>query len=297
MRKMLERTIPKMIDIQLIVDRDIGTINADTTQMDQVLMNLAVNARDAMPEGGKLLIETADIVLDEEYAGTHLDAKPGRYVLLMVTDTGSGMDKDTLEHIFEPFYTTKGVGEGTGLGLAMVHGIVQQHGGHIICYSEPGKGTTFRIYFPALASAEKREKNAVGRMPSGGSETILLVDDDEFIRDLASRILTRVGYKILTASTGKEALEVYRARGHEVDMVLLDLIMPEMGGKQCLEGLLKLNPAVKVVIASGFSANVSTKEMLASQAKGFVNKPYDIRQLLGVVRSTLDEEVDRGDTT
>ena len=289
MRKMLERVIPKMIDIELILSNDLAAISGDSTQVDQVLMNLAVNARDAMPDGGKFIVETANIILDEGYAETHLDAKSGRYVLLVVTDTGAGMDTDTLEHIFEPFYTTKGMGEGTGLGLATVHGIVQQHGGHIRCYSEPGAGTIFKIYFPALVSDVEREETSIRPMPRGGSETILLVDDEKLIRDLGSRILAEAGYKVVTATDGKDALEIYQARRTEIALVLLDLIMPQMGGKQCLEGLLRLNPAAKVVIASGYSADGPTKDALAAGAKGFVNKPYDSRQLMEVVRGVLDE--------
>jgi CheY-like chemotaxis protein len=287
---MLERTIPKMIDIRVVLGEKLARINADPTQIDQVLMNLAVNARDAMPEGGKLIVETANMVLDEEYARRHLEAKPGRYVLLTVTDTGAGMDKDTLEHIFEPFYTTKAAGEGTGLGLAMVHGIVRLHGGHIRCYSEPGRGTTFRIYLPALTLHEDMEPAPVRPMPLGGSETILLVDDEEHIRDLCSRILTKAGYKVIAASNGKEALDVYERRGDEIGLVVLDLMMPEMGGKHCLEGLLTLNSSVKAVIASGHSAGGPVEDALAAGAKGFVNKPYDIRQVLEVVRRALDAQ-------
>jgi two-component system cell cycle sensor histidine kinase/response regulator CckA len=290
-RKMLERTIPKMIELQLHLAEDLATINADATQMDQILMNLAVNARDAMPEGGRLLIETSNVVLDEDYATSHLNAKTGQYVLLTFADSGSGMDKETLEHIFEPFYTTKGVGEGTGLGLAMVYGIVQQHGGHIECYSEPGEGTTFKIYFPAIVSNEEPGDKTARPMPRGGSETILLVDDENMIRDLCSRILTKSGYSVIAAPNGKEALEAYQQRGGEISLVILDLIMPEMSGKQCLDGLLSLDPAVKVVIASGYSADGTTKDALAAGAKGFVNKPYDIREVLEVVRSVLDDKV------
>ncbi len=290
MWKMLNRTISKMIDIQLVLAEDLATISADATQVDQVLMNLAVNARDAMPEGGKLIVETANIILDEEYAKMHLEAKPGPYVLLMVTDTGAGMHKETLEHIFEPFYTTKEVGEGTGLGLAMVHGIVQQHGGHITCYSEPDQGTTFRIYFPALVSVAGREEASVRLMSRGGSETILLVDDEEHIAELGTRILGKVGYTVLTAKNGREALDLYTAHREKISLVILDLIMPELGGKQCLEELVKIDPSIKVVIASGYSARGPGKDALAAGAKGFVNKPYDLRQMLEVVRSVLDEK-------
>ncbi|MBF0509878.1 MAG: response regulator, partial [Deltaproteobacteria bacterium] len=290
MREMIERTIPKMINIQIRPAEDLAAIKANPTQVDQILMNLVVNARDAMPDGGNLTIETANFAFDEEYTKTHFDVKLGRYVRLMVTDSGSGMDKDTLEHIFEPFYTTKGVGEGTGLGLSMVHGIVKQHGGHIICYSEPGQGTTFKIYFPALISDEEKEEAGERKMSQGGSETILLVDDEESIRDLGARLLTNAGYNVIEASNGKEALDVYQARGKEIAVVILDLIMPEMGGKQCLEGLLGLDPSIKVIIASGYSADGPGKDAVAAGAKGFVNKPYNNRQMLEVIRSILDEE-------
>ena len=290
LRAMLERTIPKMIDIQLFLGDRLARIHADPTQVDQLLMNLAVNARDAMPEGGKLIFETTNVHLDEEYVKTHVEANPGDYVLLMVTDTGSGMDPETLERIFEPFYTTKAVGEGTGLGLAMVHGIVKQHGGHIECRSEPGKGTAFRIYFPAESSDEEGDQTEVMTMPQGGTETILLVDDEEHIRELGSKILQKSGYKVIKASNGKEALDVFRTSGNQIDLVVLDLIMPEMGGKQCIEGLLRLDPLVKVIIASGYSANGPTKNELAAGTKGFINKPYKIRQMMATVREVLDAE-------
>ena len=288
--EILERTIPKMIQIRLLLSEDLARINADKTQIDQVLMNLAVNARDAMPDGGKLIFETANILLDEDYATSHFDAKTGHHILLTVTDTGSGIDKETLEHIFEPFFTTKSVGEGTGLGLAVVHGIVKQHGGHVRCYSEPGRGTTFKIYIPALTSGEEHEETTFRETTRGGSETILLVDDEELIRDLGSMTLTRAGYKVLAASNGKEALELYQAHSDEIALVLLDLIMPEMGGEQCLKALLSLNPSVKVVIASGYTASGPTKDALADGAKGFVNKPYEMRKALGVIREVLDSE-------
>jgi two-component system, cell cycle sensor histidine kinase and response regulator CckA len=288
LQKLLSRTVPKIIEINLMLSDDLAAVNADPTQIDQILMNLAVNARDAMPEGGRFIIETKNQTLDENYCRNHLEAKLGRCVLLTVSDTGQGMDKETQQHIFEPFFTTKGSGEGTGLGLAMVYAIVKQHGGHIMCYSEPARGTTFKIYFPALVSFEQAQAVEVRTLPRGGSETILLVDDEELIRDLGSRILTNAGYEVITASDGKEALEVYERRGGEISLVILDLIMPKMDGRQCLEALLSLNPSMKVVIASGYSADAVTKEALTSGAKGFVNKPYDIRQVLEVARGVLD---------
>ena len=290
--KMLSRTIPKMIKIKLILANELAAINADPTQMEQVLMNLALNARDAMPEGGKLTIQTENVILDVDYCKDHLEAKPGRYVLLSVSDTGQGMDKNTVQHIFEPFFTTKGPGEGTGLGLAMVYGIVKQHGGHIMCYSEPGQGTIFKMYFPALVSGEEKRETETRAVPPGGSETILLVDDEQMIRDLCSRILTKSGYNVVTASNGKEALKLYREQREKISLVILDLIMPEMGGKQCLDGLLTLDPDVKVVIASGYSGKDSAGEALTSGAKGFIDKPYNVRQVLGVVRAVLDDKME-----
>lgn len=288
--KFLQRTIPKMIEIELKLAEDLAAIHADPTQVDQVIMNLAVNARDAMPEGGKLLIETANVVLEEDYAKSHFEAKPGRYVLLQISDTGSGMDRNTLEHIFEPFYTTKTPGEGTGLGLAMVYGIVQQHHGFINCYSEVGHGTTFKIHLPAVVPEAQLDQPAVGAMPRGGAETILLVDDEEPIRSLGERILAKVGYTVLTACDGNEALAIYQEQQDRIALVILDLIMPEMGGRKCLEEILKIRPQAKVLIASGYSAHGPTKEAVRAEAKGFVDKPYDLRQMLRIVRDVLDEE-------
>ena len=289
-QKFLERTIPKMIDIELILADDLARIHADPTQVDQVLMNLAVNARDAMPEGGKLVIETANVFLDEECGKALLGAKPGEYVLLSVSDTGHGMDKETLDHIFEPFYTTKEAGKGTGLGLAMVYGIVKQHGGYITCYSEPGEGTTFKIYFPVIEMEIDQDVTTTGTMPAFGTETILLVDDEEFVRDLGKRILERSGYTVLTAANGKEALDLYRRERGKISLVILDLIMPEMGGKQCLEELLKIDPKARVLIASGFAANGQTKEAIETGARGFVDKPYNMKGMLQAVREVLDSQ-------
>jgi two-component system, cell cycle sensor histidine kinase and response regulator CckA len=289
-QKFLQRTIPKMIDIQLILAQDLGVVHADPTQVDQVLMNLAVNARDAMPEGGKLVIETSNVVIDEDYARSHLEAKPGGYVLLRVSDTGLGMDKETMEHIFEPFYTTKAPGQGTGLGLAMVFGIVKQHHGFINCYSEVGRGTRFSIYLPTVIPGPQSDEPVATVMVQGGTETILLVDDEEFLRDLGKRILERSGYTVMTATNGKEALDVYQARRAEIALVILDLIMPEMGGKQCLEELLKTDSKARILIASGFAAEGRTKEAIETGAKGFVRKPYNINEILRAVRDVLDSE-------
>ncbi len=290
-RQMLERTMPKDINIELILEERLPVINADPTGVDQVLINLAVNARDAMPGGGNLTFETTNATLDDPVATEHLHVKPGNYVLLTVSDTGDGMDRSTMEHIFEPFFTTKMVGKGTGLGLAVVHGIVNQHQGQIVCESEPGKGTRFKIYFPVMELEARSGGVTEDDAPSsGGTETILVVDDEQVIRELMSRTLTKAGYKVIEARDGKEALEIYRLRHNEIDLVLLDLMMPVMGGQECLRGLLKINQSAKVIIASGFMADGPIADTMAIGAKGSINKPFSRIETLKAVREVLDAE-------
>ncbi len=287
---LLARTIPKTIRIDLRLSGDIKPIHADQSQIGQILMNLAVNARDAMPNGGTLTIETTNVELGREYCDTHIEAKPGGYVLLTVSDTGQGIDRETLSHIFEPFFTTKGVGKGTGLGLATVYGIVKDHDGHIICHSEPGRGTTFKIYFHAIQTDEDVEILQSETDIPHGTETILLVDDDEVVRDLAAAVLDNFGYQVITASNGKDALNIYIRRNREIALVILDLIMPEMDGKQFLNEVLRIDPKAKVIIASGHSVNGKVEEIFLSRAKAFVDKPYDIKDLLKNVRNVLDKD-------
>jgi len=285
--QMLQRTLPKMIDVELLLSPDLARINGDATQIDQVLINLAVNARDAMPDGGTLTVETQNITLDSSYARRYIDVKPGLYAMLLVSDTGTGMSKDTLEHIFEPFFTTKQTGHGTGLGLAMVHGIVASHDGHIRCYSELGQGTSFKIYFPSCENeVEQQEIKAIPEAP-GGSETILIVDDEAMIREMGTAILKDAGYTIITANNGRQALELYGQHGDQIAVVILDLGMPQMGGKQCLQALLEMDSKAKVIVASGYPAR---EEVLALGAKDFVHKPYDVRIMLHVVRSVIENE-------
>ena len=290
--KLLKRTIPKMIEIELRLEEDLETISADPAQLEQVIMNLGVNARDAMPEGGKLLIETESALMDEAYCRDHLGARAGKYVLLTISDTGLGMDKKTLEHIFDPFFTTKEVGKGTGLGLAMVYGIVKSHRGYIMCYSEPGEGTAFKIYFP-VTEEESTDTGSGTRgaepVPEGGRETILLVDDEELLREVGTEMLKRFGYTILLASDGEGALDLYREKGADISLVILDLIMPGMGGEKCLGEILKLNPRAKVVIASGYSINSRAKNALNAGARAFIKKPYEVNEMLRVVREVLDQ--------
>ena len=288
-QKLLRRTIPKMIDIQEDLSADLAKINADPVQMEQVLMNLAVNASDAMPNRGKLTLETRNVTLDEEYCRTNVSAHPGDYVVLTVSDTGQGMDKKTIEHIFEPFYTTKELGRGTGLGLAMVYGIVKQHGGFITCYSEVGRGTAFNAYFPATDKHQDLGVKKIGEILASGSETILLVDDEQPVRELGERILGKAGYTVLVASNGIEARDLFTGNGKKVDLVILDLIMPDMGGQECLGELLKIDPRAKILIASGYSPDAAMRGMLELGARGFVNKPFRLKEFLQEVRKVLDE--------
>ena len=291
MEQLLERTIPKMIAIETHLADDLKIINADSVQTEQMIMNLCINSRDAMPDGGILVIECRNTTLDENYCKLHVDAVPGEYVLLSISDNGKGMDKQTLEHVFEPFFTTKKTGEGTGLGLAMVYGIIKNHGGHITCASEPGKGTTFRIYLPAIEepSLEQRQRHTELEQFHHGNETILLVDDEDYLRDLGKRLLAKFGYTVLTAPNGETAVQIYRELGTQISLVILDLIMPGIGGKNCLDLILEEDPSARVIIASGYSVDGTTKKELESKTKGFVSKPFELNQMLSMVRKTLDE--------
>jgi PAS domain S-box-containing protein len=290
-RRLLERTIPKMIHIELQLAEDLRNVLADPAQLEQVIMNLAVNARDAMPEGGRIIIETKNLIATEDFWETHPGVRPGEYVLILISDTGHGMDKETLEHVFEPFYTTKAVGKGTGLGLAIAYGIVKSHEGHITCESRPGVGATFAIYLPAAEGKKKgikpREREFSIR---GGTETILLVDDEASIRKAMVPMLRRFGYTVLTAADGESALTLYAQDPGRIHLVILDMIMPGMGGRRCLEELLKIDPHGRILIASGSSAKDSIKEVMEIGAKGFLGKPYSLKQMLERVRKVLDED-------
>jgi two-component system, cell cycle sensor histidine kinase and response regulator CckA len=287
--KLLQRTLPKMTAIELHLAGYLWSVHADPVQIEQILLNLGSNAADAMPDGGRLIIETLNASLNEDYCRDHLGAVPGDYVLLSVSDTGRGMDRETLQHIFEPFFTTKGVGKGTGLGLASVYGIVKGLGGHLTCYSEPGQGTIFRIYLPAVEQVEDQAEGGVDETPlKGGSETILVVDDEAAVRDVATQILQHFGYDVLVADSGETALELYKNRKAEIDLVILDLGMPGMGGHKCLRELRAIEPSAKVVVASGYSINGQVRASLESGAGGFVGKPYQLKDLVTTVRKVLD---------
>ena len=286
----LERTIPPMIRIETRLAPDLWEIAGDANQVEHLLVNLAGNARDAMPEGGRLLIETSNETWDEVSLRHYPDMAPGRYVLLKVADSGLGMDPETQQHIFEPFFTTKGVGVGTGLGLSTVYGIVKGHGGHITCYSTPGQGTVFNIHWPVL---ERPEAQALSPAPApenipGGQETILLVDDEPAIVEVAREMLERQGYTVLTALSGEEALAAYDQASAGVDLVILDLGMPGMGGHRALDRLRQMDPLARVIVASGYSDSLQIDRCLRAGAAEFIAKPYRLQELLKKVREVLD---------
>ncbi|HTZ40910.1 MAG TPA: ATP-binding protein [Syntrophales bacterium] len=287
--KILQRTIPRMITIDLKLSDSLKVINADSAQLEQVLMNLGVNARDAMAEGGTLTFQTENVYLDRGYTTSMLGAAPGEYILLTVTDTGHGMDKETLLHIFEPFYTTKEAGKGTGLGLAIVYGIVQNHGGYIQVDSRLGGGTTFRIYFPVLKTdgLEKAEAKVRKEAPRG-KERILLVDDENTVLDIGQDLLRQHGYETLLANGGEKAIEIYRKEKDRIDLVILDLIMPGMGGQKSFQELVKINPKIKVIISTGASSEEQVLEAFSPYPVGFVSKPYQLNDMLAKVREVLD---------
>ncbi|MEW6263054.1 MAG: response regulator [Thermodesulfobacteriota bacterium] len=288
--EVLARTIPKMIRIEARLKRELLPIQADSGQLEQLLLNLGVNAKDAMPDGGLLLMATENKILDEEFCRSHLGLKPGPHIRLTVSDTGHGMDEETIEHIFEPFYTTKEIGQGTGLGLSTVYGIVKSHQGAIFCESRPGEGTTFSLYFPALEAETPVEfkPSTVEDQRLRGSEIILLVDDERNVREVAREMLTEYGYTILTAETGEDALAVYKENLRTIGLVILDLGMPGMGGRQCLREIIKLDPQARVIISTGYANTDLQPTDLEKEARGFLNKPYRLLDLLKKVRQVLE---------
>jgi PAS domain S-box-containing protein len=290
-RSMLTRSIPKMIEIELSLADDIWSINAVSNQIDQILTNLAINARDAMPDGGKITIKTKNIVLDEEFCRRNPKTKPGKYALITVSDTGTGMNQDTASHIFEPFFTTKEAGKGTGLGLAVVYGIVEQHGGRIICDSEPSVGTTFSIYLPAIEELPQEQCSEKKEPPRGRGETILLVDDEPDITKLVSLWLNKANYSVITASNGEEALELYEKHREGIKLIILDIVMPKMDGSVCLRTLLTMEPKIKVLVVSGELNEGMAKDSKEAGAKGFIRKPFDMPELLTTIREVLDKDI------
>ncbi len=288
--QLLQRTLPKMIDIELRLADDLHHVNADAVQMEQVLMNLAVNAKDAMPEGGKLVIETANVDRWEKHEGPPPQLVRREGVQLSIADTGKGMSSDTREHIFEPFFSTKAPGKGTGLGLSMVHGIVRNHDGQITCRSTPGEGTNFEIYLPAVEGLPQEAKRSVKKVRLEGHETLLLVDDDDVIRRAGQKRLEKAGYKVFAVSNGEEALEIFGTRAGEIDLVLLDLIMPGIGGLKCLQTMLKIAPRLKFVIISGHIEDELDLPNITSKPPTCLRKPFAHDRLLTAIREVLDDD-------
>ena len=287
--KILARLVGEDIEIKTFLQPDAGDVKADPGQIEQVLMNLVVNARDAMPDGGKLTIETSNRILDDEYAVEHPGALAGEYVRVSVSDTGEGMDQEVLSHIFEPFFTTKEQGKGTGLGLATVYGIVKQSGGYITCYSELGKGTTFTIYFPRTAETRQSTTAHIERLSAlHGSETILLVEDEERVRRFTQMVLESNGYTVIAAPNGNQALGFVESKKCEIALLVTDVVMPNMSGKELAQRLLLAYPRARVLFVSGYTGNVIVHHGVLDPGINFLQKPFKSRELLEKVREILD---------
>ncbi|HEX7616125.1 MAG TPA: PAS domain S-box protein [Thermoanaerobaculia bacterium] len=286
--KMLRRVIGEHIALVTLPTEPLCSVKADTGQIEQVLLNLAVNARDAMPKGGTLTIETCEVDLDETYSAFHFDVPAGRYVLLAVSDTGVGMDAKTVTRVFEPFFTTKEVGKGTGLGLSTVWGIVKQSGGHVTVYSEPGMGTTFKIYLPCVQDAPDDPGTPPRERETGGTETILVVEDEEAVRRLACRLLEAKGYTALSAAGPAEALALCEKHGQEIDLMLTDVVMPALGGKDLAERAAAFRPRMKVLFMSGYTDDAIVHHGALDPGTSFIQKPFTPRSLAQKVRDVLD---------
>jgi CheY-like chemotaxis protein len=288
--KMLRRILGEDIDLVQTLAPDLGLTLADPGQIEQVLMNLVVNARDAMPEGGRLTIETSNVEIDEEYAARHVAVRPGPYVQLAVTDTGCGMDQQTKARLFEPFFTTKEKGKGTGLGLSTVYGIVKQSGGNIWVYSELGQGTTFKIYLPqelsATTATTTRPPTILRR--STGTETILVAEDEESLRKVARRTLDAAGYTVLTAADGDEALLTSAQHAGDIHLLLTDVVMPRMSGRTLAQELSKTRPALKILYMSGYTDNSIVHHGVLDAGTHFLGKPFTAADLARKVREVLD---------
>jgi len=287
-QKMLARIIGEDIKLKTALSSRRLPVSVDSVQIDQVLLNLAANARDAMPDGGHLIIETDVVDMDESYVEAHLIESTGKYAVLTVSDTGIGMDHKTKENIFEPFFTTKGVGKGTGLGLAMVYGIIKQHGGTINVYSEVGKGTTFRIYLPILKTAEKEEAEAAHPIPFGNGEKILIAEDDAQVRKILSISLKRHGYEVVEAGTGEEAVNSFLENRDTTAILLLDVIMPGNNGREAYEKIKLIEPGIKAIFMSGYTDDIISRNGILEEGFDFVSKPINPDTLMRKIRYVLD---------
>jgi CheY-like chemotaxis protein len=291
--KLLRRLLAETVEMKTVAGKDVGAVKADPSQIEQVIMNLVVNARDAMPKGGRILIETSNVELDDSYTQDHAAVRPGRYVMLAVTDTGVGMSSDTVAHIFEPFYTTKESGSGTGLGLSTVYGIVKQSGGYIWVYSEPGKGTAFKVYLPRVE--ERVEVSSTAQTPAqaarDGKETILLVEDEPAVRELTRMVLSKRGYSVIEALNPADAERLADNHGAEIHLLLTDVVMPGMSGHELAKRLTARHRNLRVLYMSGYTYNVIAEDGTLEEGLSFLQKPFTPQVLAQKVRETLDRPV------
>lgn len=286
--KVLKQTLPKSINVRSDLESDLWLIRADATQIHQVLMNLSINARDAMPLGGTLVISAENVHLDETYARVHLDAVPGEYLMISVSDTGAGIAPEIHERIFDPFFTTKEVGKGTGLGLATALTIVRSHNGFINVYSDLGRGTKFSVYIPTAKLEEGAKKTVMpGTMPRGAGELILVVDDEENIREIARATLEKFGYRVLTATDGTDAMAIYAQNSAEIALILTDIAMPYMDGTALIRAVRKMDPHANIIAMSGLMNSEQTAELQHLNVDAFLSKPYTAESLLKILAGLL----------
>jgi CheY-like chemotaxis protein len=283
----LTRVVGEDVELRMQLAPNLGRVRVDRSQLEQVIMNLVVNARDAMPDGGRIAIRTEAVELDEELAGSRLEVSPGPYVMVSVSDTGCGMNRETQARIFEPFFTTKEQGKGTGLGLSTAFGIVKQSGGSIWLYSEPGAGTTFKIYLPRVASGTEAPMAAATELPRG-DETILLVEDEEQVRVVAASILRRAGYSVLAAASPGEAISIAESAQAPIDLLVTDVIMPKMNGRILAERIVAGRPTIKVLFMSGYTDDIILHHGVLDGAVAFLQKPLTRDSLTRRVRQVLD---------
>lgn len=288
--RLLRTAIGASIELKLILALDLHTVAADPTQIDQILMNLCLNARDAMPDGGRIIIQSQNTTITEEFHHIHSYGVPGEYVLLTISDTGVGMDQATLDRLFEPFFTTKEMGRGTGLGLATTYGIVKQHDGFINAYSEVGKGTTFRVYLPGHAAASQVRRVDTVLDNSRGTETILLAEDNAALRDVARRAMEPLGYRIIAASTGLEAVQLFKANQDKIEIAVLDVVMPTMGGVEAYTQMRALRSDLPVIFTTGHTAESASLNALLEEGAVFLGKPHTPRELCQAIRSLLESK-------
>jgi CheY-like chemotaxis protein len=289
--KLLRRTVREDIRIKIKVPKSLKKVNADISQIEQILVNLAVNAQDAMPDKGLFAIEIKGVRIDADVPGKDPLAAQGDYVLMSISDTGCGMDQATMERIFEPFFTTKEKGRGTGLGLSTVYGIIKQHGGYINVYSEPGRGSTLNIYLPCIHGEKDSElkSKADEETLRGGPETILIVEDNDLVLRMTRRALTRIGYRVITAADPDQCLRMMASQVEPIHLMLIDVIMPGMNGKELYERLSLLRPGVDVIYMSGYSEDVISHHGVLDDEVNFIQKPFSTRELALLIRNVLDK--------